>query len=214
MNSNLPSRLWCEVARIVLDHCHRSDVRRRPVKSMPTRQPKRLAVVALLVSLVMTGQPSSADDSVAVDRLEDDVDVGPVETHGTWHFRGGLYAHWNGSDEFKGPHILVSIERYRSDNWIYGLALFNNSFDQFSQYYFTGRKWHPFQKRPNLDLKLTVGLVHGYEGEHYDTLPVRWGGSWGLGVVPSLGHKKDKTNYEVSVLGAGGLLFSIGRDLN
>jgi hypothetical protein len=41
-------------------------------------------------------------------------------------------------------------------------------------------------------------------------LPIRWGGSWGLGFVPAIGYQKDRVGYDVAVLKASALLFLVG----
>jgi hypothetical protein len=157
---------------------------------------------------VITG-PSEDPTSTTGKALSED-----EPSRSRWFLRGGAYAHWNKNEESNGPPVLASLEYYRPNRWFYGIALFNNSFDQFSQFLFFGRQWSPFKGRPHVNPKLAFGVIQGYSGEHYDTLPIRWGGSWGLGMIPSIEYKKGKVGYEVSVLGVGGLLFSIGRDLN
>ena len=164
----------------------------------------------LVLCLLCLPLAAAADDAAAAqERTPKRADT----SRGIFYLRGGIYAHYQHDNEFDGPPVLVSGEYYRN-KYVLGISLFNNSFGQFSQFYFGGRQWNPFRKKPNLNVKLAVGVVSGYRGEHYDVLPVRWGDRYGLGVVPSVGWKKGRTGYEVSVLGVGGLLFSIGRDLN
>ena len=39
---------------------------------------------------------------------------------------------------------------------------------------------------------------------------MRWGGSWGIGVVPAIGIHKKRIGYDVALLGVSGLLFLVG----
>ena len=131
-----------------------------------------------------------------------------IESH--WYVQAGAYVHWTDSDDHEGPPLFGGIEYHRTDNWFGGFSLFNNSFGQFSQYLYLGKKFHPWDVHPEVRIKLSAGVVHGYKDEHYDTLPIRWGGSWGLGFVPAIGYQKGRVGYDVALLGNAGLLFTIG----
>lgn len=61
---------------------------------------------------------------------------------------------------------LEGIEHHRTDNWFGGLSLFNNSYGQFAQYLYLGKKFHPWESHPEVRIKLSAGVVHGYRGEH------------------------------------------------
>ncbi len=128
----------------------------------------------------------------------------------SWYIQGGAYIHPQDRDDYEGPPILGSIEYHKKNNWFGGLALFNNSFGQFSQYLYLGKQFYPWKSLPHTRIKLTAGVVQGYKDEHYDTLPIRWGDSWGLGFVPSIGYQKGRVGYDVAILGVAGLLFAVG----
>jgi hypothetical protein len=130
-----------------------------------------------------------------------------------WYLHGGAYVHLDNRDDYKGPPVFGGIEYHRPDNWLGGLSLFNNSFGQFTQYLYLGKKFHPWDSNRAVRIKLSAGVAHGYRDEHYDTLPIRWGGSWGLGFVPGIGYQKDRVGYDVAVLGVAGLLFLVGYEL-
>jgi hypothetical protein len=127
-----------------------------------------------------------------------------------WYAQAGAYVHWSDRDDFEGPPLFGGIEYNSKNDWLGGFSLFNNSFGQFSQYLYLGKKFRPWKTHPEIRIKLTAGVVQGYKDEHYDTLPVRWGGSWGLGFVPAIGYQKNRIGYDVAVLGVGGLLFLVG----
>ena len=130
------------------------------------------------------------------------------ESH--WYVQAGAYVHLDNSDDYSGAPLFGGIEHHRTDNWFGGLSLFNNSYGQFTQYLYLGKKFHPWDSHPEVRIKFSAGVAHGYRGEHYDTLPIRWGGSWGLAFVPAIGYQKDRVGYDVVVLKAAGLLFLVG----
>jgi len=132
------------------------------------------------------------------------------ESH--WYVQAGAYVHLDNRDDYEGPPLFGGIEYHRPDNWFGGLSLFNNSFGQFTQYLYLGKQFHPWDAHPNVRVKLTAGVVQGYKDEHYDTLPIRWGGSWGLGFVPTIGYQKGRVGYDVAILGVAGLLFLVGSE--
>ena len=55
------------------------------------------------------------------------------------YLQAGTYVHFDPDEEHDGNRLFASLEAIRSDDWLLGLALFNNSFDQFSQYLYGGK---------------------------------------------------------------------------
>jgi len=127
-----------------------------------------------------------------------------------WYLQGGFYLHYQDDEEYEGPPLFAGIEYVQSDKLMYGFSMFQNSFGQFSQYAYVGRHFHPLSNQPNLHIKLTGGIVHGYGGEHHDTLPVRWGDSWGIGIIPSIGYRKERFGVDIAFLKASAALFLVG----
>lgn len=169
---------------------------RRPVPRILPRRPLILFVPLLLVLCGDVALAGQADDAQDRDPY--------------WYVQGGAYIHWLESDDFVGPPVLGGVEHHRGGGWSGGLSLFNNSFGQFTQYVYVGKALQPWGSRPELRVKLPAGIVHGYQDEYYDTLPIRWGGSWGLGFVPAIGYHKGRVGYDVALLGVSGLLFLVG----
>ena len=101
-------------------------------------------------------------------------------------------------------------EYHQTPKLLWGLSAFQNSFGQFSQYAYIGRKFHPWDSHPNLHIKLTGGIVQGYRDPHHDTLPIRWGESWGIGAIPTIGYQKDRFGFDLAFLKESGLLFLAG----
>lgn len=134
----------------------------------------------------------------------------PDDTGSRWYLQGGVYIHYTDDEDYEGPPLFAGVEYVESDKWRYGFAMFQNSFGQFSQYAYAARLWRPLAEHPEYHFKLTAGLVHGYSGEHHDTLPVRWGDSWGLGIIPTLGYRKDRIGFDVAFLKASAAMFLVG----
>ena len=146
--------------------------------------------------------------------------LGPVALHAEerWYnydhlyLQTGTYMHFSSSEDHAGPRIFVSLEAVKSNNWLYGLGLFNNSFDQFSQYLYGGKIWKFHNQWEGFQAKVTFGLIHGYKDEFQDKIPFN-----GLGVapaiIPAIGYKKGRFGGDVVLLGAAALLFTVGMDL-
>ena len=137
-------------------------------------------------------------------------DDAPI-TH-TLYVQGGSYIHFDDDDDdYTGNRLFVSAELIRSDQWLYGLALFNNSFDQFSQYLYGGYQFEFEDTFKNFHAKVTVGIIHGYKDEFQDKIPYNSSG-YAPAIIPSVGWKKDKLGVDVILLGTAGLLFTVGYD--
>jgi hypothetical protein len=93
--------------------------------------------------------------------------------------------------------------------WIAGVALFQNSFGQFSQYVFGGLQWRPSEEHQPLYIKLTAGPLHGYEGQYRDKVPLNHYGT-GLAIIPSIGYCLKRYCGEMAFLGTNAMLFTIG----
>lgn len=124
---------------------------------------------------------------------------------------GGTYVHFSQSDDHAGSNILVALEAVRSDDWLYGLALFDNSFNQFSQYLYGGKNWDFHGKLEGFHAKLTVGLIHGYKDEFEDKIPFNELGI-APALVPSVGYKRGRFGADMILLGNSAMLFTVGMD--
>jgi len=129
------------------------------------------------------------------------------------HAQFGAYTHFGGSsDDYEGPPILGNLELNSPQDWLFGLSLFNNSFGQFSQYAYVGKKWRLPGIQKYLHVKLTGGIVHGYVDDFEDKIPFNYDG-WGVGIIPSIGFKKDRLAIDLVALGTAGLLLAVGYDI-
>ena len=122
------------------------------------------------------------------------------------------YSHINPKPEHTNKPIILSYDRFYSDSNFYGLALFNNSFGQFSQYIYKG---HKFESRfDNIHYELSYGILHGYKDEYQDRIPINTKEGFGIGAIPSIIYTRDKTHmFGVSLMGGAGLIFSYSRKI-
>ena len=72
---------------------------------------------------------------------------------------------------------LLALEREHSDNWLDGIAFFNNSFGQPVVYVFPfGKAYHGIWGVEKLTFKWTAGLLYGYLGEYKKRVPLNYNG--------------------------------------
>jgi hypothetical protein len=118
---------------------------------------------------------------------------------------------WKSGNQNKKP-IILSYDRFYSDSNFYGLALFNNSFGQFSQYIYKG---HQYESRfNNIYYELSYGILHGYKDEYQDRIPINTEEGFGIGVIPSIIYSKGKNHYfGLSLMGDAGLIFSYSKKI-
>ena len=129
------------------------------------------------------------------------------------HAQFGAYTHFGGSsDDYEGPPILGNLELNSPQDWLFGLSLFNNSFGQFSQYLYAGKKWRLPSIQKYLHVKLTGGVVHGYVDEFEDKIPLNHNG-WAPGIIPSIGFKKDRLAVDLVIFGTAGVMLAVGYDI-
>jgi hypothetical protein len=128
------------------------------------------------------------------------------------YLQAGIAEHWGDGEDYRGTPVLGGVEAVHDDRHVLGLSLFNNSFGQFSQYYYYGYRWRlPFISE-SLRFKLTGGLIYGYVGEFEDKLAWNYSG-WAPVIIPSLGWQRGRFGFDVAVLGDAGAMFLIGYDL-
>ncbi len=148
------------------------------------------------------------------------VDAG--DSRGSFLFRPGedrlqlqlaTYLHYEDSDDYAGPPIYGGAEIRKRSGWLYGLGLFNNSYDQFSQYLYFGRQFDIYQFQDlSLHLKMSGGIAHGYHGEHEDALPMRIG-DIGPVIIPAVGVNRGQWSTDLVFLVDEALMFNVGYEL-
>jgi len=125
--------------------------------------------------------------------------------------------HFNSSPDHVDYNHLVSGELltkrwtfWRADRSLVGLALFDNSFGQFSQYAYFGQEWDLRQfAGGTFYVNVTAGLVHGYKDQFEDKIPLNQLGV-APAIVPTLGWRTGRLSVSVALLGASAIMVGGG----
>lgn len=142
-----------------------------------TRPRSLLPILALLAGLTVFPAIGQAQDAAGTDDGQ--------ETSGwtveQWYLFTSLYTnHWDDDPDHVNNQKMIGGEAHMENNWLFGLAFFDNSFGQPSQYLYAGYMWDLFGSEM-FYFKLTGGLLHGYKDEYEDKIPLN-----GLGVAPAI----------------------------
>jgi hypothetical protein len=117
--------------------------------------------------------------------------------------------HFDYNPEHDNHQHLIAAEWNVTEQWLVGASAFANSFDQPTEYVYGGYRFRPFESLQPLYLKLTAGLVHGYYGQHQNSIPLNGLGT-APGIVPSLGYCLNRFCSELVVFGLAGVLVTVG----
>jgi len=142
--------------------------------------------------------------------------VGHIYSSGSDSFRDNetylytsLYTrHYDPDPDHVNDQNMLGYENETGRNRLWGLALFDNSFGQDSQYLYLGQKWRAFES-DRWYYKLTGGLLHGYKEPHDDKVPLN-----DLGVapaiIPALGYRHKSFFAEFTQLGLSAGMVTAG----
>lgn len=117
--------------------------------------------------------------------------------------------HFSPSPDHTNHFRLINLEAQRDDSWVYGFAFFRNSFNQPSQYLYFGKRWTPFASYPQVNVKLTGGILHGYKGEYRDKIPFN-GNGIAPALLPSIGWSNRRFASDFILFGTAGLMITAG----
>lgn len=134
-------------------------------------------------------------------------DAGPAAR---WYFQTSIYTvHFRTSDERNNNQWLLNLERQSPANWLVGGAFFQNSFDQPSQYLYFGKLWRPLDGFPAMHVKLSGGLLHGYKGEHKNSIPFN---DYEVApvILPAIGFSGRRFATELVLYGINGVVWTVG----
>ncbi len=128
----------------------------------------------------------------------------------SWKFQVSLHTqHFDPEEHHVDHQKLINLEQQRSDGRVRGVALFDNSFGQFSQYLYMGRNYQLSSIHPRVYAKVTYGLLHGYKGEYKDKIPLN---NFGVApaIIPMLGYQGKRFNTELLLLGNSATMLVVG----
>jgi len=126
-----------------------------------------------------------------------------------WYFFTSLYTkHWDDDPEHVNHQKLLGLEAHMDNQWLFGLALFDNSFGQASQYLYAGYSWDLFGSEL-FHFKLTGGLLHGYEGRYQDKIPLN---DLGIApaILPTIGFQYKSFVTELNIAGTAAFTVTAG----
>ena len=160
---------------------------------------------ALLVLLVFVTSPCLAQDEPA----QENQNQGSGWEVEQWYIFTSLYTwHFDPEPDHVNNQKMLGLESQMKNNWVFGLAIFDNSFGQNSQYLYTGYKWDLFGS--NLwYFKLTGGLLHGYKEPYDDKIPLNQLGV-APAIVPTLGFQYKFFVAEANLGGLAALTITAG----
>lgn len=126
-----------------------------------------------------------------------------------WRFQTSLYTkHFDREPDHDNTQQLIDFMVFNSDGWHAGLAFFDNSFGQPSQYLYAGKAWDPGPPG-GFYWRLSGGLLHGYKDENQGKIPFN-----GLGVapalVPALGFRHRRFFAEYHQIGLAAGMITVG----
>jgi hypothetical protein len=126
-----------------------------------------------------------------------------------WHIQTSVYTkHFDPDPEHVNHQNLLGVEALMENNWLFGLAVFDNSFGQNSQYLYTGKQWALFHS-DFWYFKITGGILHGYKEPYEDKIPLN---GWGFApaILPSIGFKYKFFLTEVNIAGTAAVTVTAG----
>lgn len=115
--------------------------------------------------------------------------------------------HFSYDEKHRTYSPLLGAELRKPSGWLYGGAVFINSFGQFSQVVYGGHLWEFGDT--GFYGKVTAGIIHGYQDETQDKLPYNHHG-FAPGVIPALGYKYQQYRIETQLLGLNGMMVTAG----
>ncbi len=126
-----------------------------------------------------------------------------------WNIQTSLYTkHWDADPDHTNHQKLIGPELVFENDYLVGLAIFRNSFDQPSQFLYIGKTWRLFRS-DYFYFKLVGGLLHGYKEPYEDKIPFN-----GLGVapaiLPSFGFRYKYIMLEAQIAGTAAITITGG----
>ncbi len=117
--------------------------------------------------------------------------------------------HYSPDPAHNNDQNMLGLEFDLEGQRLWGLAIFDNSFGQSSQYLYYGKRWRTFES-DRWYLKVTGGLLHGYKEPYEDKIPLN-----GLGVapaiIPAMGYRRNGFFVEFVQLGLSAGMVNVGR---
>ncbi|RPH40374.1 MAG: hypothetical protein EHM87_22320 [Burkholderiales bacterium] len=161
---------------------------------------RRLGAAAIGAALLLGVAPARAQWFVPGDQFR--LSYGPSAYHFSHSPEHASYNHLVSGELLTQRWTVWGASRTQI-----GLALFDNSFGQFSQYLYVGQEWDLMKLAGgDLVVNATFGLLHGYKAPYEDKIPFNRFGTAPV-IIPSIAWRYQRFSVFASVLGANGFLF-------
>lgn len=163
----------------------------------------RVFVKTCLIGLMLFSLNLNADEAAP------EIEEKPGWKIRGWNIQTSLYTkHWDSDPDHTNHQKLIGPEIEFENDYMVGLAIFKNSFDQSSQFLYIGKTWRLFRS-DHFYFKLVGGLLHGYKKPYEDKIPFN-----GLGVapaiLPSFGFRYKRIMLETQIAGTAAITITGG----
>ncbi len=126
-----------------------------------------------------------------------------------WTVQTSLYTwHWSPDPDHNNHQHLLGVEALFANDWLAGIAIFDNSFDQSSQLLYFGKSWKLFHSK-YWYVKLIGGLLHGYKEPYEDKIPFN---EYGIApvILPAIGFRYRRVLLEANIAGTSAVTITAG----
>lgn len=123
-----------------------------------------------------------------------------------------LVVHYSPNPDHNNFPRLLGLEYETRTHWVAGASALRNSFDQPSSYWYVGKRWFIESIHEKFYLKLTAGALLGYDEPYEDKIPFNKNGV-AFAPLPAVGYQHKRFNAQVVLLGASGLMITLGYDI-
>jgi len=126
-----------------------------------------------------------------------------------WKLQTSLYTrHFKPDPRHNNHQKLIGIEAVFENDWLFGAAFFNNSFDQKTQFVYVGKSW-PILSSKFWYFKLVGGFLHGYKEPYKDKIPLNQLGT-APAILPALGFRYKHVFVETNLAGIAAVTVTAG----
>lgn len=169
---------------------------------------KGRVVIALLGALLAL-ETSALDIAKSANAELSNAELAHAESSSvSWSMQTSVWTtHFSPDPEHNNRQDLIGVERREHDDWLWGGAMFRNSFSQRSVYLYRGRQFDFAET--SFYAKLTAGLLWGYRGEYRNKIPLNHLGI-APAILPSVGYRWKSVGAELVMFGVAGTMLNVG----
>lgn len=122
-----------------------------------------------------------------------------------------LTYHYSNKDYQNNDQKLISFERHYTDQSLYGIAFFQNTYNQNTFYIYKGKNYTLLEKGFwDLTGKFTYGIIHGYKKENEDHNTWMHKMETFPGIVFGIGLKRNVFRLDLLPFANAGIIITSG----